>query len=257
MDKLKTQEAVVAVLGIVGLVAVVAYLYYENKKSASPTSESQTEQQLKAAGVESSTAATLAKQTTTSAKSSAQPTFGTVNNMEYPYGLPASITVELTDGSRKSASLQPSNWAMQEWGVQSPVGLQALYYVGEEDGVVAVYAPDGRQYQYFTTTKGESDQQGGTDFPVGVLFVTPDNFRYGVIPSSDIYVPSTAPPTTATLSASKGYTVYGYFFGGNLQGTTTSAPTVTYDSQGVGTVHLSNGNTWSPGVPGTITVKPV
>lgn len=60
MDKLKTQEAVMAVLGIVGLVAVVAYLYYENKKSQAPASAvSQAEQQLQAAGVESSTATSL------------------------------------------------------------------------------------------------------------------------------------------------------------------------------------------------------
>ncbi len=256
MDRLQTQETLIAVFGAVALVALVAYFYYENKKTAASSPKSQTEQQLKAAGVGSSTAATLANQVS-AAPSSTQPTLGTVDNMEYPYGLPASVVVELIDGSRKSASLQASNWAMQEWGVQNPSHLQALYYVGEEDGVTAIYAPDGRQYQSFKTIKGSSDQQGGTDFPVGILFVTPDDFRYGVTPSSDIYVPSVPPPTAATLSASKGYTVYGYFFGGNLQGTTTSAPTVTYDSHGVGTVHLSNGNTWSPGVPGTVTVKPV
>jgi hypothetical protein len=255
LDKVQTQEAVIAVLGIIGLFTVAVYLYYETRKSTpEAAAAAQTEQQLEAAGVTSGAAAT-AKQSTV--KASAQPTIGTVNNMEYPYGLPASVTVQLADGSKKSASLQAVNWAMQDFGVSNPERLQALYYVGEEEeNVTAVYAPDGRQYQSFSTIKGLPDQTG-TDFPVGVLFVTPDNFRYGVAPSSDIYVYAPPSAVTATYSASKGYTVYGYFFNGNLQGTTTSLPTVTYDSKGVGTVHLSNGNTWSPGVPGTITVKAI
>lgn len=261
MDKLKAQELLLGVLGVVALVIIVGYYYYENRKSkSSSTAQSQIQQQLAAAGVGTSAAKTIISSATSSTAQTgapaALPTFGTVNNMEYPYGLPATVTVQLTDGTRKSASLLAVNWAMQDWGVQSPDGLQALYDVGEEDGVAAVYAPDGRQYNSFSTIKAEPDQTG-TDFPVGVLFVTPDNFRYGVIPSTDIYVYVPPAQTTAPLSASLGRTVYGYFFGGNLQGTTTVAPTVTYDSNGVGTVHLSNGSTWSPGVPGTITVKPV
>jgi hypothetical protein len=161
----------------------------------------------------------------------------------YPYGLPGSVEVTFTDGTKVTASLVDAASALKVFGSINVInGLQAIYDAGVTTNGVSSVSVDGKQIASW----GSMRHVGGA----GRLYIEPDGARY-LMPSEIQFIitpPSTTPTLTPPTGAPGTWYLVGDANGNELWQTSDHALAYAYIQIYGGSIAASNGQWPNVGV---------